>query len=141
MVIAMTMAVSYGYSQEIPQSQVPSLVVNSFKQQFPKASDIEWEIKGELYDVDFETGFFTDHEAWYDKEGKRVKYKKDIKSSELPKPILTAVKKDFSEYRIDDAEKIEENDSTTYKVELDKFSEDLKIIFNEDGKILKQWAD
>ena len=41
------------FAQDIPKSQVPSVIVNNFKKEFPKANDIEWEMQGDLYNVDF----------------------------------------------------------------------------------------
>src|SRR5690606_29211703 len=76
-------------AQDIPQSQVPSLVVNSFQKTFPKTFDAEWELQGELYEVEFETGLLgTDHHAWYDKTGKLVKHKEEISKGRLPKKLL-----------------------------------------------------
>ena len=48
---------SIAQAQDIPQSQVPSIIVNKFNKEFPKASDIEWEMDGNLYNVDFEMGW------------------------------------------------------------------------------------
>src|SRR5690606_17486639 len=97
--------------QEIPQSQVPSLVVNSFQQSFSKAYDIEWEMDGELYKVEFETGFpGKDHDVWYDKTGKLTRHKEEIAKSDLPRQVLDKIAEDFRGYRLDDIKKITEGD-------------------------------
>ncbi len=75
-------------AQDLLQSDVPSVVVNNFQKAFPKVYDVEWELKGELYEVDFETGVSIDHEAWYDKTGKLVKHKQEIAKTDLPKAVL-----------------------------------------------------
>src|SRR6478609_6371041 len=71
------------FGQDVPQSQVPSLVVNNFQQSFPKAFDVEWELEGENYKVEFETGLLRDdHEALYDKAGKLLRHKEEISQSD-----------------------------------------------------------
>ena len=60
-------------AQDMRQSDVPSVVVNNFKKEFPKAKDVEWEMKGDVYNVEFEIGLFTDYKAWYEASGKIIK--------------------------------------------------------------------
>ncbi len=124
------------YAQDIQESQVPSVIVENFKKEFPKASDVEWEKKGEQYNVDFEIGWGIDYEAWYTTAGKLIKYKQEISDANLPQAIKDAVKKDYAGYRIDDATKYVENGVETYKVELEKGTEERKIIFSKDGKLI-----
>lgn len=138
---ALMLSVALCYSQDISESQVPSLVVNSFKQHFSKTSDVDWEMKGNEYKVEFKTGSYTDHEAWFNKTGKMVKHKQEILSSDLPNVVQTSIKNGFSGYRIDNVKRIEMNDIITYKVELESFTQEWKIIFGQDGKILEQRAD
>ena len=49
------------FAQDLTESQVPSVIVNNFKKEFPKASDVEWEKKGEQYNVEFEIGWGIDY--------------------------------------------------------------------------------
>lgn len=129
-------------AQDIPQAQVPSLIVHQFQKDFPKASDIEWKLKGELYKVEFETGFFgTDHDAWYDKTGKLVKHKEEISKSDLPTVIQDKITATFAGFRIDDVEKITENRVVTYLVELKNSGEEWKVLFNTQGEVLQKVAD
>jgi uncharacterized membrane protein YkoI len=123
-------------AQDVSQSSVPSLVLNAFQQKFPKASDVEWEKKGDLYEVEFDLGIH-DHKALIDAAGKIVKYKEEINASDLPAAVKEAVQKDFSKYKIDEAKRIETNGSVLYKVELKNGKEDKKVYFGEDGKIVE----
>lgn len=61
---ALLIGASYGYSQDVPQTEVPSLVLNAFAQQFNNPNDVEWEMQREHYQVDFEIDRM-DHEAWF----------------------------------------------------------------------------
>lgn len=126
--------------QDIPQNQVPSVIVNKFSTQFPKAKDIDWEQKGELDNVEFELGRNVDHEIWYDKNGQIVKHKEDINKNSLPAGVRSTLQRDFKGYRVDDIEKITEG-TAVYKMELDSFTKDWNIIMDAQGKILQQNAD
>ena len=61
-------SITYAMAQDVPKSQVPAEVSNAFASKFAKAKDVEWEMEGDLYKVDFEVGS-RDHEAWIDKSG------------------------------------------------------------------------
>lgn len=125
------------FAQDIPQSEVPEAVMKSFNQKFPKASDVEWERKGDLFEVDFDMNFFADHDARFDASGNLIRHKEEIAKKDLPKAVASAISSQFSEYRIDDVDRITENGKTTYKVELEKGSEDRKVVFSEDGSLVQ----
>lgn len=128
-------------AQDIPQSEVPSVILNKFKSEFPKAKDIEWETKADLYNVEFEIGRSADHEIWYDKSGNQVKHKEDISKNQLPKAVTNTLQKDFKGYRIDDVEKFTTGSTVSYKMELNSMTKDWDIEIDSNGKILKQKAD
>lgn len=125
------------FAQDIPKSQVPSVIVNNFKKEFTKANDVEWERQGDLYNVDFEIGLFTDYEAWYNASGKLVKHTQEISKSDLPKAVINAIKTQYKEYSIDDVKKIIEDGVETYKVELEKWDEDFDVIYSKNGNLIK----
>ncbi len=130
------------FGQDIPQSQVPSVVVNNFQQTFPKAFDVEWEIDGENYKVEFETGLLgRDHDVWYDKTGKLIRHKEEISKSDLPQKVLAAINGDFSSYRVDDLKRNTEGDKVTYMLELKTFTEEWKVAFDAEGNVLSKIAD
>ncbi len=128
-------------AQDLLQSDVPSVVVNNFQKAFPKVYDVEWELKGELYEVDFETGVSIDHEAWYDKTGKLVKHKQEIAKTDLPKAVLNTLNTDFKGYRVEDAKKITEGSKVTYKLDLESTSSEWKVLLSSEGKVLSKIAD
>jgi uncharacterized membrane protein YkoI len=128
------------FAQDISQSEVPSVVVNAFQQKFPSVKDVEWELKGDLYKVEFETGR-RDNEVWINSKGKIVRHKQDISAADLPVPVSESIGRDFSGYRVDDVEKIEEEGKITYKVELKKLQEEWKVTFDAGGKVLDKIRD
>ena len=124
-------------AQDIHKSKVPSVIVNSFVKEFPKARDVEWELEGNRYNVEFEMGLFTDFEAWFTSTGNLVRYTESIRSSKLPEAVKNAIKVDFAQYRIDDAKRVTENSVQTYHVELEKRDHEINLIFSEEGNIIK----
>ncbi|OBW39515.1 hypothetical protein AB670_04125 [Chryseobacterium sp. MOF25P] len=129
-------------AQDIHQSEVPSIILNSFQKTFPKASDIDWEIKGNLYEVEFETGFLgDDHKVLYSRDGKLVRHEEKISKSNLPKTVLASIKRSFNGYRTDDIKKITEGGKVMYNVELKNYSQEWKVVFDAQGKILQKIAD
>lgn len=129
-------------AQHLHPSEVSSVILNNFQKTFPKARDIEWEIKGNLYEVEFETGIFgDDHKALYIRDGKLVRHEEEIAKSNLPKTVLETIHKYYSNYRIDDVKKISENRKIIYKVELKNYSTEWKVVFDSQGRILQKRED
>lgn len=129
-------------AQDIRPNDVPSVIRNNFQKSFPKASDIDWELKGNLYEVEFETGLLgDDHTAYYSTDGRLVKHEEEISKSNLPKSVLASVNKSFSGYRIDDVKKITEGRKVIYKTELKNNSQEWKVIFDAQGRILQKMED
>ena len=129
-------------AQNIHQNEVPSVILNNFQKSFPKAADTDWEIKGNLYEVEFETGFLgDDHKVLYSRDGKLVRHEEEISKSNLPKTVLTSIKKSFNGYRTDDIKKITEAGKVIYNIELKNISQEWKVVFDAQGKILQKRED
>lgn len=141
-IITLVFGVANIFAQDIPQSQVPSLVLNSFQQKYPKAYDVEWELKGDLYKVEFEKSLLGDDvEVWFDKSGKVVRSKEEISKSELPKAVLDKIDAEFKASIIKDVEKFNENGTISYKVEIKTIREEWDVLFDEKGNILSKKLD
>lgn len=128
------------FAQDVASSEVPSVILNSFKEKFPQAEDVEWEIKGDLYNVEFDIGL-ADHEIWFDRTSKVTKHEEDIGISDLPAPIAATIKRDFEKYRVSDVKEIQSENSIVYRLELESTLEEWKITFTPDGKVLEKKAD
>ncbi len=127
-------------AQDLTEAQVPSVVLNSFKKEFPKASDVEWEQKSDTYKVEFEIGT-ADHDAWYDATGQLVKHKEDIGQNDLPTSITNVIAKEYSAYRASDIEKTQSGGKTTYQLDFKSPTEKWEVTFDENGKVLKKKAE
>ncbi|WP_026209550.1 PepSY-like domain-containing protein [Cytophaga aurantiaca] len=127
-------------AQEIPQANVPAVVVNAFQQKFPQQVAVEWELKKGLYEAEFEIENL-DHNVYIDSTGKIVRYKKEITTNELPAAVNTSIQKNFKGYKIEDIKRIEEATGITYKVELEKGEVERNVTFAVDGKIVENIVD
>lgn len=133
---------SISFAQDISTSQVPSVILNQFNKDFPKASDIEWEIEANFYNVDFEIGWNNDHEVCYTPQGKIMKHKEDITTKELPLTVSSRIKTDFKGYTIDDLERITDNGKVVYKMELNALiAQDWDVVIDPKGIIINKIAD
>ena len=133
---------SVAFGQDIMQNQVPSVVVNSFQQAFPKAFDVEWEMDGSNFKVEFEKGLVRmDHSTWYDKTGKLIRHREEISKGDLPKKVLSRIKTDFKNFRIEDVKKNTEGNNVNYTLELDAMNEEWKVTFDMEGNVLSKIAD
>ncbi len=121
-------------AQDLAEAEVPRVVVNVFHKTFPKASKVEWEKKIDGYNVEFDIGR-RDHEVWINDQGQIVKHKKELRSSELPKPVRDAIAQQYKGFRIDDADQFETGKKFYYKAELKKSGEERKVIFDQVGKV------
>lgn len=128
--------VSSGCSQNIPQTKVPSLVINAFQQRYPQATDMEWEKDGSLYSVEFEV-LKVDHELCIDEKGNIVKHKQEISQNELPFAIKKTLEIRYSNAQIDDIDKIDDGSNVYYIIEFEKWSGDKHIQMNADGTLVK----
>lgn len=69
-------------------------VRTEFKDMYPDARDVEWEVERGLWQVSFETGTppaVKEHEAWYDANGNWIRTETDILASELPQSVKDAL--------------------------------------------------
>lgn len=137
----------FGYgsiqAQDIPASSVPAVVKNTLMKTNSNPRDVEWERKGEYYNVEYEIGQ-NDHELWITASGQLIKHKEDISPAGLPQSIKNRIKTDYKEYRIDDAEKLTIGNKVLYKVEMETGRGDNKVeldlVLDENAKSLDNSA-
>ena len=140
LVVTASLFFLYSCSQDIPNSKVPSVVLNTVQAKFGSANNIEWEKKNDLYEAEFKKDSI-EYAVYIDLAGKLVMYKIDIKENELPAAVSSIVHTEYVGYKIDDAEKIEKDGVTYYEVKLEgKRKKDLKLNFSADGKLAPEMS-
>lgn len=125
-------------AQDLKLDQVPANLNNSFTQAYPSATNVEWEMEGTNYKVEFDLGKM-DNEVWYSKTGSIVKTELEITKTDIPAAVAATVQSKYPKYKIDEVEMTEENGKKTYEVELEKwFSKEKKLVIAENGTFIKE---
>jgi hypothetical protein len=121
------------------QQSVPSVVKNHFETAYVQATEVEWELEGNLYRVEFETENDVDREIWYDSNSTIVREETEIPVNDLPQAVRQAAERGFPGYEIDDVEKVTQPQGVTYRVELEALlKRDWDVVYSPDGKILEK---
>lgn len=125
-------------AQDLATNQIPANLNATFQKGYLNATDVEWEMDGANYKVEFELNNM-ENEIWYSKDGSILKQEKELHKTELPSAVSMTIQSKYSNYKIDEIEMTEENGVKTYEVELEKwFSKDKKMMIAENGDILSE---
>ncbi|MCY2687998.1 PepSY-like domain-containing protein [Salinimicrobium sp. TH3] len=118
---------------DYPYAEVPSVVLNEFWAEYPKATDAEFSQFQETYEVEFEIGD-NDYKALFDSSGSILKKKREISWSSLPPAVRNSLRKQYGEKDIKDPEVLRTGDKTFYQAEVRRFFSNEKVVLNEAGK-------
>ena len=124
------------FAQNIDQSDIPAVVVNSFQLRFPNAENVNWKLINGKYFLDFKLNSKLNR-LTLDYKGKVLAHSKDLYSSEVPDFVHQAIAKRLTYFDIHDADWHEIGDSTLYEI---RFKQDDKNQFfwvNTNGEIVK----
>ena len=119
---------------DVPNNEVPPVVLNAFESEFDNPTHIEWEMAGQDYEVEFEISN-VEYKALLDSAGKLLKYKKDITQAELPEAVVSILETEFSDKKYDDFELLNINGEEYYQVEIDEILRDKNIVFTAAGEM------
>ena len=134
-----TVFVSYGYAQTQKKDETPVAAKTAFATQFPKAQKVKWSVEkpGE-YEAEFVMNG-VESSAVFDARGKFIESETEIKGSELPQNVKSAIDKDFAGYKLDEIEKATDaKGAVSYEMEATKGNDKLEICFNSNGQLLKK---
>ncbi|QPH40662.1 PepSY-like domain-containing protein [Pedobacter endophyticus] len=126
-------------AQDIDKNKVPAAVKSAFMKAYPKATDVDWEMKGSNYEADFDLAK-VDYKATYTSAGKAISFEKDIPNSQLPALIVKNIKAKYPQGRIDDVDLINTGGKISYKVDIEG-TPDVNVWYTADGKFVKELAD
>ena len=125
-------------AQDLQQNQIPESLNTAFQQDYPQATDVEWEMDGMNYKVEFDLGKM-DNEIYFTTDGNVLKSEMEMAEKDLPAAVAGTVKNKYPKYKVDEIEVTEENGVRTYEVELEKwFSDDIKLLLSEDGTLISE---
>jgi uncharacterized membrane protein YkoI len=85
-------------------------------------------LKGEINDYD--------HTFIFDQKSNIIEHHQDLRHSEIPVPVLNAIKDLYSGFEIRDADLTEAGGKATYRLKMKKSNETIYVSLNKTGKIL-----
>ena len=117
--------------------KVPSTVETAFKAKYASATPT-WSMKGSYYQAKFKMNN-EEMKANFDAAGKWVQTETKIAATSLPSVVTTTIKKDFADYKTEDACKIQSASNTgAYSAKVAKGSEKYEVVFANDGKVISK---
>lgn len=135
-VLAVALGISQGNAQRIKSNEVPDRVKKELEQNF-NVKDADWEKEGENYEANFEQKG-TEISVVFGVDGRVLETEHEIDKKELPTAVLEGLKRDYKDYKIEEASRIESNGILTYEAEVEKAEKTLELIFDGQGKLLKK---
>lgn len=129
------------YRKELKNSEIPSETKNFIKNKYGNL-DVDraeyneengkyiYYLSGEISDKD--------HEFTIEGKTKILLHKQDLRDSEIPTPVLNAVKTKYGDYDIRDADLREENGKSTYIIRLRKSRNNIYVIFDIHGDVIEE---
>jgi len=129
----------FSSAQKLKESEVPEAVKNAFHQKFSGAKEVKWSKESAAeFEAEFEVGE-QEQSATFDNTGKWTGTETEIKKSELPATVQATISKEFSGYKIDEAEKAESPDKDSfYEVELKNGKLKYEVQLSGDGKVIRK---
>jgi len=116
----------------IDQQEIPSVVINAVMTKYPDAKDLDWEVKNGIYEAEFDLGK-DDYEVWVNAEGTILKVEQEITNAQIPAAVLTKVKSDYKDFKVDDAKRVEIGKAVYYEIELDGTLGDQTVVYSASG--------
>ena len=134
---ALPLAVS---AQKMEREQLPAAVRAAFDKAHPGIVKAKWEKDAGIYEAEF-------HQAQkryslsYDSAGKLLETEQRVEANDLPDKIKSALKKDFADYAIGEAEKSDKDNKTVYEIEARKSGVAYELVFSADGNLVSKDVD
>jgi hypothetical protein len=135
---------------------VPANTRTTFEAKYPQASNVRWyTYKPDMSTIEWDwsgwptmdTSDYTANFTWegseywamYDENGNWVgSVTRVTDHASLPAAINTMLQKDYNGYTIVTVDKENDKDRTAYEIQLEKGTEKMKLLVDENGKVLKK---
>ena len=126
-------------AQKIKQENVPAPVAQAFNKMFPNIISSKWELEEGNYEVSFKKNN-EKTEVVFSNDGKYLQTEKELASvNDLSTEVIASLKKDFSGYKFEDAEKIETADGKVmYELEAEQGETEYELVYDSKGTLQKK---
>ena len=116
----------------------PKPVTDNFNSKFAGATKVKWDQEEENeWEAEFK---MNGHEmsASFDNAGKWLETESELKKSDLPESVLSAVNLEFDGWKIEGIEKLESPEFTGFELSVEKGKQEFEVQVSVDGKIISK---
>jgi uncharacterized membrane protein YkoI len=128
------------HEQDLYVSEIPKVVLETIQKKAPffdvDDADKITENGKTTYEINFEIDD-KDHDFWINEKGKLLKYEKELKRSEIPKPIWSYIKS-FGKLDVEHTEYTENIGRGIYWIDGDINDKEHDFYFTEKGKLISR---
>ncbi len=135
-VIAMAFAITQAHAQKMNAKDVPVNVKSSLEKNYA-IKNADWDNEGLNYEASFEQKG-KETSVVFDHAGFILEIEIEIKKNELPGAVLETLKKDYADFELEEAAKIESKGVITYETEIEKGEQTFDLIFDALGKVIRK---
>lgn len=135
-IIVIAFFVGNSFAQNISQSNIPAVVLNSFQLKFPNAEDVSWKLEHGNYRIKFEVNSKI-NDLYLDYKGNIIKYHQDLWGSEVPEKVLNTIKSKVKYFDLNDADLVKDGHDIVYEINFEIERKDHDFWIDEKGKLLK----
>ena len=125
------------------KDQPNNLVLNSFNEMFPGASQVSWDMDDGYYVADFYNAQFN-AEAWFNTAGSWLLTETELSLDALPAAVMDNFNKSiYYNWEIDEVSKIERAGikEPTYTIEVQLGDTEMKLVYNMAGELISEIND
>lgn len=126
-------------SNKLHDTKPSDVLFQTFIRNFPNAKDIDWEVSGYIYRVEFEVDD-RDYKAFYDHSANLLSYSCELNEEELPAVVKNSSVAVYPDYNFDDIMKIVKGRSIFYQLKIEKNDIEKILILKDNGVILPDFV-
>ena len=136
--VALCFVFTFAKAQDLKEADVPAKVKEAFAKKYAGSKAKEWEKEGADYEVEFDFNK-VESSAVFLADGTFKELEQEIKLSELPKAASDYCTKNYTGYKLAEAEKITDAaGKIMFEAEMEKGKEHFDVIFDDKGTFVKK---
>ena len=131
------LSANFAFAQKVKESEVPAIVKATFAKSYPGAKGVQWEKENDAFESSFQQNK-QEMSVVIDAMGVVTEVETEIDKGSLPAAVQATLKKEFKDYKVEDAAMIVSAGVTTYEAEVEKGKESFDLIFDTNGKLMSK---
>ena len=136
--VALCFGFSYANAQKLKEGEVPAKVKEAFAKKYAGSKAKAWEKENADFEVEFDLNK-VESSAIFTSDGTFKELEQEIKLAELPKLAIEYCTKNYTGWKLEEAEKITQaNGKVTFEAEMEKGKEHFDVIFDDKGNFEKK---